>query len=89
MAVITVSSRQFNQDISRAKRAAQDGPVIVTHRGVPAYVLLTHDAYQRLTGAGPSIRALLEQPGIEDLEFEPVRLQGLFRPEELGSEQLD
>ena len=89
MAVITVSSRQFNQDISSAKRAAQDGPVIVTNRGVPAYVLLTHDAYPRLTGAGPSIRALLEQPGIEDLEFEPVRLQGLFRPEELGSEQLD
>ena len=87
MAVITVSSRQFNQDISSAKRAAQDGPVIVTDRGVPAYVLLTHDAYQRLTGAGPSIRALLEQPGIEDVEFEPLRLESLFRPEELDQQR--
>jgi prevent-host-death family protein len=82
-----VSSRQFNQDISSAKRAAQDGPVIVTDRGVPAYVLLTHDAYQRLTGAGPSIRALLEQPGIEDVEFEPLRLESLFRPEELDQQR--
>jgi len=87
VAVITVSSRQFNQDISSAKRAAQDGPVIVTDRGVPAYVLLTHDAYQRLTGAGPSIRALLEQPGIEDVEFEPLRLESLFRPEELDQQR--
>ncbi len=87
MAVKTVSSRQFNQGVSSAKRAAQDGPVIVTDRGVPAYVLLTHDAYQRLTGAGPSIRALLDLPGIEDVAFEPVRLQSLFRPEQLDEER--
>ena len=44
----TISSRAFNQDVSGAKRAADQGPVVITDRGVPAYVLLTHDAYGKL-----------------------------------------
>lgn len=28
-----LSSRDFNQDVSRAKRAAEDDPVIITDRG--------------------------------------------------------
>ena len=39
-----LSSREFNPDVSRAKRAAEDGPVIITDRGQPAYVLLRHRA---------------------------------------------
>jgi hypothetical protein len=30
-----VTSREFNQDTGRAKRAAQDGPVYITDRGHP------------------------------------------------------
>jgi hypothetical protein len=30
MVVTTISSREFNQDTSRAKKAAQDGPVFIT-----------------------------------------------------------
>lgn len=37
----TLTSREFNQDASRAKRAAASGPVIITDHGQPAYVLLT------------------------------------------------
>ena len=55
MPTTTLSSREFNQDVSRAKRAAEDGPVIITDRGQPAYVLLRHDAYRRLAGGGPNI----------------------------------
>jgi hypothetical protein len=33
MAITTITSREFNQDVSRAKRAAKKGPVIVTGRG--------------------------------------------------------
>lgn len=77
----TMTSREFNQDVSRAKRAADEGPVIITDRGEPAYVLMRHDAYRRLTGGGPSILDLLAMPGVEDFEFDPPRLGGgLFRP---------
>jgi prevent-host-death family protein len=81
MAVTRISSREFNQDVSRAKRAADDGPVIITDRGKPAYVLMRHDAYRRLAGGAPGIRELLGQPGAEDIELDPPRLGGgLFRP---------
>jgi hypothetical protein len=36
-----ISSGDFNQD-GRAKLAADEGPVIITDRGEPAYVLMTH-----------------------------------------------
>ena len=41
MTITTLSSRQFNQDTSRAKKAAIAGPVFITDRGRPAHVLLT------------------------------------------------
>lgn len=47
-----ISSREFNQNPSEAKRAAEDGPVIVTDRGEPAFVLLRYDTYRRLSGEG-------------------------------------
>jgi prevent-host-death family protein len=80
-----ISSREFNHDISRAKRAADRGPVVITDRGKPAYVLLRHDAYRRLLGKSPTIRDLLGQPGAEDIEFDPPRFgAGLFRPPSLS-----
>ena len=84
MPLTTLSGREFNQDVSRAKRAAEAGPVVITDRGEPAYVLLRHDAYQRLLGNEPGIRQLLDQPGIETFEFEPPRFgAGLFRVPDL------
>ncbi len=81
MTVTTLSSREFNQDVSRAKRSADDGPVIITDRGKPAYVLLRHEAYRDLAGGRPTILDLLDQPGLEDIEFDPPRLGGgIFRP---------
>lgn len=73
MTITTISSREFNQDVSQAKRAAEAGPVFITDRGRPAYVLLRHEAYRRLLGESPSIRQLLDQPGTEDVEFDPPR----------------
>jgi prevent-host-death family protein len=84
MTVTTLSSREFNQDTSRAKKAAQDGPVFITDRGRPAHVLLTIEAYQKLTGEQASIVDLLAMPGAEDIEFDPPRLRGpLTRPVDL------
>ncbi len=70
----TLTSREFNQDVGRAKRAANEGPVIITDRGRPAYVLMRHETYQRLAGQGLGIRTLLSHPESEDVAFEPPRL---------------
>lgn len=49
MSVITISSRELNQDLGRAKKAASTAPVIITDRGKPAHVLLSFETYQNLT----------------------------------------
>jgi len=45
-----MTSREFNQRVGDAKRAAEKNPVVVTNRGVPSHVLLTWRQYQRLQG---------------------------------------
>ena len=75
MMITTLSSREFNQDTSRAKKAANTGPVFITDRGIPAHVLLSIEDYQRLTGGqGSLIDRLGMPPGVEDVELElPTR----------------
>ncbi len=81
MTVTKVSSREFNQDASRAKRAAAAGPVFITDRGRPAHVLLTFEAYEKLLGQGPSLLEAVAQKADGDFHFEPPRVEGpLSRP---------
>jgi prevent-host-death family protein len=47
MPIATLSSREFNQDTGRAKKAAKRGPVLITDRGRPAHVLLTIEDYRK------------------------------------------
>ncbi len=76
-----LSSRDFNQDVGRAKRAADEGPVIITDRGKPAYVLLRYEAYREMAHAAPSILDLLDQHGAEASDFEaPVLASGSIKP---------
>lgn len=82
--ITTLSSREFNHDASRAKKAAKDGPVFITDRGRPAHVLLSIEEYLRLTGGAASIVELLAMPDAENIEFEPPRAQGFTRPADLG-----
>ena len=74
-----MTSREFNQDVSRAKRQADGGPVIVTDRGEPAYVLMTHAEYVRLTGTGKNLLEMLAMPGMEDIEFDPPKIGKIYR----------
>jgi prevent-host-death family protein len=83
-AVTTLTSREFNQDTSRAKKAARKGPVFITDRGRPAHVLLTIEDYQRLTGGSSSLAEALAQPGA-DFDFAPPRANGIFSPADLDS----
>lgn len=85
MTITTLSSREFNQDASGAKKAAKGGPVFITDRGRPAHVLLTIEEYQRLTGGHASIIDLLAMPGVEDIEFEAPRLRSdLYQPADMS-----
>ncbi len=84
MPVTKLSSREFNQDTGRAKRATKRGPVFITDRGRPAHVLMTIEDYQRLAGGEVSIIDSLGQPaGVEDAELELPHPRDLARPANL------
>jgi prevent-host-death family protein len=84
MTITTLSSREFNQDTSRAKKAAFDGPVFITDRGRPAHVLLSIEDYRRITGGRRSLVDALSMPGLADIEFDPPRLRDIARPADLS-----
>ena len=75
MSILTISSREFNQDISRAKRAALDGPVFITDRKQPAHVLLSIEEYRQITHQKESIIELLAMPDAVDIDFTPPTLK--------------
>ncbi len=83
MAVTTLSSREFNQDTARAKKAAEQGPVFITDRGRPAHVLLSIERYRELSGASASIVDLLAMPDAGDIDFEPPVAGRVFQPADL------
>ena len=83
MTVTTLTSREFNQDTSGAKKAAVRGPVFITDRGRPAHVLLTIEDYVRLTGGQMSVAEALAQPGA-DFDFDPPRIGISIKPADLG-----
>lgn len=71
MPITTLSSRDLNMDLGRAKRASKEGPVIITDRGKPAHVLLSFDEYQRITGNQESIVDALGMPaGVESIDID-------------------
>ena len=76
MTVTTMSSRDFNQDTSGAKKAALRGPVFITDRGRPAHVLLSIEDYQKLTSRGMTLLEAVAQTGVPDFDFDPPRLAG-------------
>ncbi len=75
MIITTVSSRDLNQDVSRAKKAARDGPVVITDRGKPSHVLMTYTEFERLTGQQHNLVDALSMPGLSEIEFAPSRVE--------------
>lgn len=77
----TFSSREFNQDTGRAKKAAQKHVVFITDRGEPSHVLMSIAKYKALLAGSTSIVDLLGMPGIDAVNFHPPRLKhALSRP---------
>ena len=72
----TLTSREFHQDSAKIKRAAQEGPVIITDRGTPSLVVLNYEAYDAM--AHPplaprkfvSLLDALYDPASAHIEFE-------------------
>jgi prevent-host-death family protein len=68
----TVTSRDFNRDVSAAKRSATSEPVIITDRGKPSHVLMSIEQYQRLVADRRNIVQWLSAD--DDIELTPHRL---------------
>jgi prevent-host-death family protein len=74
LAITTISSREFNQDTGRAKRATRKGPVIITDRGRPAHVLLSIKQYDEITHKQENMADLLAMADEDLFDFEPPRI---------------
>lgn len=64
----------------RSRRAADNGPVVITDRGEPAYVLLSIAEYEQMRDRR-SLLGVLQMT--EDIDFEPVVSRTLPRAAEL------
>ncbi|MGQ3054719.1 MAG: type II toxin-antitoxin system Phd/YefM family antitoxin [Roseateles sp.] len=73
-----LSSRDFNRDVSLAKRTAQSEPVLITDRGQPTHVLMSIADYRRLTGEGESILELLAMPEAVAIEVADAAADGAW-----------
>ena len=67
--ITTLSSREFNQGTGKAKKATEDGPVVITDRGKPAHVLITFSDYQRIVGKKKTILDLVGMKGAGDIDI--------------------
>jgi prevent-host-death family protein len=71
-----MNSREFNQQVSRAKRAALAGPVFITDRGVEAFVLQSIEDYRAATQRRQNLFDMLSLGDSEGMDFE-VRIARL------------
>ena len=84
MTITTVTSRELNRDVGRAKKAAKSGPVFITDRGKPAHVLLSIEDYRRLAGEHRSLADALSMPGLSRIDFAPPRVKIQTPPPDLS-----
>ena len=68
-----ITSRDFNQDVSQAKRAARIEPVFVTDRGKTTHVLMSIEAYRKLSGQTESIVDLLAMAAPVAIDIKDTR----------------
>jgi hypothetical protein len=80
----TLSSREFNQDTSGAKKACRSGPVFITDRGRPSHVLMLYEDYQRVIGHQKNILDLVGMKAAGDITFEPAKIENFTKPIDLS-----
>jgi prevent-host-death family protein len=82
MPITTLTSREFHQNSARVKRAAQDGPVIITDRGKPAFVLQRYEDYQQQQPERISVADALAMPEANDIEL-PLPVRRPYKPRDI------
>lgn len=83
----TMTSREFNQHTGRAKAAADHGPVVITDRGKPAYVLLSSEEFERIAGKKRFVsvaESIADTRPEADFPFEFERVRGQARDVDFG-----
>ncbi|WP_132279122.1 type II toxin-antitoxin system prevent-host-death family antitoxin [Neorhizobium sp. JUb45] len=73
MGTSSLTSRELNHDVGRAKKAAEAGPVVITDRGRPSHVLMTYGEFERLIGKRHNLVEALSMPGLANIDFNPPR----------------
>lgn len=73
MAKKQFSSREFNREPGRIKRAAKDGTVIITERGEPTLAVISWADYCALKSPSPSLLERLSVPGLSAIALETKR----------------
>ncbi|WP_332305824.1 type II toxin-antitoxin system Phd/YefM family antitoxin [Rhizobium sp. GR12] len=84
MSMTSFSSREVNHDVSKAKKAAQAGPVIITDRGKPSHVLMTYSEFERLTGKRRNLVDALSMTGLSTIELNTPRTEIVTREIDLS-----
>lgn len=67
-----ITSREFNRDVSLAKREARIEPVLITDRGQPTHVLMSIADFRRFTGESENILEILAMPEPVELEADDL-----------------
>lgn len=80
----TFTSRDFNREPNRIKRAAKDGPVIITERSRPDLVVMSYERYATLTGQRPSFLDRIGMPGLSDIDLDTALPNDLPRAADFG-----
>ena len=73
MTITTVTRRELNQDVARAKKAVKTGPVFITDRGKPVHVLLSIEDFGRWAGEGRGLLEALSMAALADIDMNPPR----------------
>lgn len=68
-----LTSREFNQDVSAAKRFARTEPVFITDRGKPTHVLMSIASFRAFSGERESIVDALAAPEPFEADIRPGR----------------
>lgn len=70
-----LTSREFNHETGKAKKAACQGAVFITDRGKATHVLLSIDEYEQMSRLkDENIVEALSVPGLSEIEFDTSRL---------------
>lgn len=70
--MLTITAADFNRRPSQVKRSAVEGPVVITERDHPSFVLMTYDEFQRLSGESLDSVKFLAMDDDQEIEFEPL-----------------